>query len=253
MWESYGGRGPLAERHLSRMDKGRMNVVVVAEGSSELGSGWHNRTPLQPVPEVELGGLEVLVKRVAWEVYGCDVQVVALPRLRRHQVGQGGDIALAEAIVSSAHLERVLVSSFNALRGCKGHAAVVACDSDIGPKVKNALKTVTSRTDKPVAHLVFDPEFEVLFFDKGAVESAKGLTHCTLGPPPDETALRKLRQAKEPLKEWLNGHCRLTPQFFREVARALPLQGSRPAIERLTEDLGKLFGQKKGRPQATKT
>ncbi len=119
-----------------------MRVVVLGEGTDELGRSWKDRSLLETIPHESQGALERLVSRLGEEVCGCQITIVSFrrPRSRHGSLGQPGlHEILTDPNLLSTVLYTTLAPADPKLRTQAAQALLVVCDADKEPSVRQAL------------------------------------------------------------------------------------------------------------------
>jgi hypothetical protein len=162
-----------------------MNVVVIGEGRNELGKQYTHRNFLERVPENRLGAFEIIATRLAKIVFNRDLVVLGLPELPRTRPGNVQRASLSQCMQETDKLRQLLVPSFSPGKVglIPAEGAIVVCDSDIGETVARAVAQIKHSSKRPVVQLTFHPEFEMVLFEKAAIEKAAGLPYCSVRIP----------------------------------------------------------------------
>lgn len=217
-----------------------MNLVVLAEGPSEVGKFWNSRNPLDIIPDSKLGALEIIAKRIATAVCsGEAVDVVAFPRLPVRRSGHTQRASLTNVLKDSKLLKMVLTTCLTRAQSERqakaADLAIVACDSDLAEVVGRAVAAVEPCCGpKRLLHVIFDPEFEVVLHEKKALNAVTGRDVSLLAPGDPEYG------SKEALKRSLRAAGypgAVDSDFYGAVARQLSLDHlkGQPAIARAIE------------------
>jgi len=234
-----------------------MNVVVISEGPNELGKSYKIRDYLRPVPYVELGALEILIVRLAKELFDIELTIVGLPRLPRVSPGHVSRASLTNVLQHPDLLKQVLLPCFKPVRqGLAQNAAqgaIVACDQELCAVVTKSVEQVKQSINSKIIQVVFQPEFEVLLLEKDAIEQAARLPNCSVKIP-DNRDIMKCGGLKEAFvacvcKAGYTGDSHPNSSDFKaKIAECLTqsfLASDDYTIAQLRGCVGKLLGRKK--------
>jgi hypothetical protein len=234
-----------------------MKVVVLGEGRCELGRFYLDRSLLECVQNNDLGALEILIQRLGGEVYDESVTILGLPKLPHIKPWHTRHASLVEVIQDPELLRRTLYPCFRPglkkLSSYAADAAIVTCDAELENVVAAAVNRIHKDMPGPVLQITFKPEFEVLLLEKGAIEFAAGLPHCSIREVPNAEAVAGAGGLKEAFSRCvLRGGYRGRPspdsaEFKAKVARALSvsfIKGNERGIMDLRERLDSLFQKK---------
>jgi hypothetical protein len=182
-------------------------VVVLGEGKDERGKP-RTIPPLQAVPHVQQGAMEILVRRALYPLLndgqpwhrglantdGIQVLQPPAPRLPRAP-------SMVSVLANPNELARLVSAAIRPARGTAPADMLVATHDaeDAGASIQ-AVGIVNSSLRTHVPLLLPMPEIQAWLAHKRAIEQVYGREHCTV-PQPDEAALK--RDAKAELKRLL--------------------------------------------------
>lgn len=230
-----------------------MNVVVLAEGPSELGSRYKERVLLESVQDYALGALEIVVKRFGQEVFGCEIAIVGLPRLPRTEPSYAQRACLTTVIQKTELMRQVIlpcvIKAKPELSANYADAVVITCDADLHKNVVRAVTRLKQDCPVPIVQVTFAPAFEVVLLEKDAIEHAARLQRCSVRLP-DANSITSGGGLKEAFVRCIHEAGYRGDQhpgsadFKANVARELSIKfltGDNQSIKALRDTLGKLF------------
>jgi len=217
-----------------------MNLVVLAEGAGELSRFWKTRNLLDIIPDAQLGALEIIAKRIAEsERPGESVNVVAFsPHLPSLRPGHVCRASLTDVLKHADLLRQVLLVCFvpvrDNVRARAADLAIIGCDAEIAQLVGQAIAAVEPYLPGPLLHFAFDPEFEVVLYEKRALDAVTGWNVSL--PTPSEPEYGSKEALKRSL--WAAGYQgAIDSDLYGTIARSLSLDHlkAQPSIARAIE------------------